>query len=221
MAKFITYKDAISLIPNNAVLMCGGFLGMGAPTKFYNLLAKSSVSGLTLISNDGSQPNMGIANLIHSGKVKKLITSHIGKNPEINQLMSEGKLEVDLIPEGTLVERIRAGGAGLGGVLTDIGVFSPYVSQGKNTVVIDGKTYLVELPIHADFAIIYGSVIDRMGNIWYRGTTRNLNPAMATAADTVIVEADDIVEVGDIEPENVIVPSLFVDYILEEDDTLG
>ena len=224
MAKFVTVEEAVALIPDGATIMVGGFMGCGNAHKIIDALSKSGKGNFTLISNDGSMPGgplgedyYGIAKLIHNKQVKHLIATHVGLNPEVAQQMNEGTLKVDLIPQGSLAEMIRANGAGLGGVLTPTGVGtivedSPFC-LGKQT--IDGKEYLLMKPIRADFALLNGHIIDKFGNIWYKGTTRNFNIVMATAADVVIAEADNVVDIGDIEPENVVTSGAFVNYIVD------
>ena len=224
MAKFVTVEEAVALIPDGATIMVGGFMGCGNAHKIIDALSKSGKGNFTLISNDGSMPGgplgedyYGIAKLIHNKQVKHLIATHVGLNPEVAQQMNEGTMKVDLIPQGSLAEMIRANGAGLGGVLTPTGVGtivedSPFC-LGKQT--IDGKEYLLMKPIRADFALLNGHIIDKFGNIWYKGTTRNFNIVMATAADVVIAEADNVVEIGDIEPENVVTSGAFVNYIVD------
>ena len=224
MAKFVTVEEAVALIPDGATIMVGGFMGCGNAHKIIDALSKSGKGNFTLISNDGSMPGgplgedyYGIAKLIHNKQVKHLIATHVGLNPEVAQQMNEGTLKVDLIPQGSLAEMIRANGAGLGGVLTPTGVGtivedSPFC-LGKQT--IDGRDYLLMKPIRADFALINGYLVDKFGNIWYKGTTRNFNIVMATAADVVIAEADNVVEIGDIQPENVVTSGAFVNYIVD------
>ena len=225
MPKFITVEEAVKLIPDGATVMFGGFMGCGNAHKFIDALSKSGVKDLTMISNDASMPGgpmgedyYGVAKLVHNKQIKKLIATHVGLNPEVaTQSMVDGTLEVQLIPQGSLAEMIRAGGGGLGGVLTPAGVGtivedSPYC-LGKQT--IDGRDYLLMKPIHADFAVICGAKIDKAGNVWYKGNTSNFNLVMATAADTVIAEAEEIVEIGEIEPENVRTYGVFVDYVVE------
>ena len=224
MAKFVTVEEAVALIPDGATIMVGGFMGCGNAHKIIDALSKSGKGNFTLISNDGSMPGgplgedyYGIAKLIHNKQVKHLIATHVGLNPEVAQQMNEGTMKVDLIPQGSLAEMIRANGAGLGGVLTPTGVGtivedSPFC-LGKQT--IDGKEYLLMKPIRADFALLNGHIIDKFGNIWYKGTTRNFNIVMATAADVVIAEADNVVDIGDIEPENVVTSGAFVNYIVD------
>lgn len=224
MSKKITAAQAAALIPQGATVMIGGFMGCGNAHTIITELAKKGTGGLTLIANDASMMNgpdgsdyYGIAKLIHNKQVKKLIATHVGLNPEVAQQMNEGTLQVELIPQGSLVEMIRAGGAGLGGVLTPtgLGTIVEQADHVHSVVEIDGSEYLLERPIKADIAIVSGYRIDESGNIWYKGTTRNFNQVMATAADLVIAEADYLVATGEIEPENVMTPGVFVDYIVE------
>ena len=225
MPKFISIEEAVKLIPDGATVMFGGFMGCGNAHRFIDALSKSGVKDLTYIGNDGVCPGgpmgeeyYGAAKLIHNKQVSRMIASHVGLNPEVaQQSMVDGTLEVTLIPQGSLAEMIRAGGAGLGGVLTPTGVGtiieeSP-LCLGKQT--IDGKDYLLMKPLHADFAVIGGAKIDRYGNVWYKGSSQNFNIVMATAADVVIAEAEVIVEIGDIAPEDVRTPGIFVDYVVE------
>lgn len=205
--------EAVRMISDGATLMIGGFMSNGTPEILMDALVESGVKDLTVIANDTGTPGTGIAKLIAAGAVKKLIATHIGLNPQTGQLMNEGKLDVTLVPQGTLAEQIRAGGAGLGGVLTPTGLGTA-VSEGKETIKVDGKEYLLEKPIRADFALLRGSVVDESGNTIYMGTTRNFNPLMATAADTVIVAAEQIVPMGEIQPEYIMTPGIFVDYIV-------
>jgi acetate CoA/acetoacetate CoA-transferase alpha subunit len=214
VSKIVSVSEAISKVKDGMTIMCGGFLGLGAPNKVLLALSKTGVKNLTVICNDGSKPGLGLALLISNGQVKKLIATHIGVNPEVGKKMNAGEMAVTLVPQGTLAEVIRAGGAGLGGVLTPTG-FGTIIAEGKQTVVVDGKNYLLEKPMHADIALINGCKVDKAGNVWYKGITRNFNVVMATAADTVIVEADNVVEIGEIEPENVVTQSILVDYIVD------
>ncbi len=225
MAKFISVEEAVKLIPRGATVMIGGFMGCGSAHRFIDGLSKSVVKDLTVICNDGACPGgalgedyYGVAKLIHKHQVKKLIVSHVGMNPEAGaQAMEEKSLEIVLVPQGSLAEMIRAGGAGLGGVLTPTGVGTiveenPYC-LGKQT--INGKDYLIMAPLKAQFAVIGGTKIDRAGNIWYKGNTSNFNIVMATAAETVIAEAEEVVEVGAIAPEDVRTSGVYVDYVVE------
>ncbi|MDR1194245.1 MAG: CoA transferase subunit A [Peptococcaceae bacterium] len=223
MPKPIGGKAAAALIPAGAVIMFGGFLGCGNPHRFIVELAELGTKDLTVICNDGALPNgpdgdefYGVAKLIHNKQVKKLICTHVGTNPEVARQMNEGTLDVSLIPQGSFAEMIRAGGAGLGGVLTPTGygTIVREASHVHSVVEIDGRHYLLERPLRADYAVVYGYKVDPFGNVWYKGTTRNFSPWMAMAADTVIVEAENLVGAGEIEPENIITPGVLVDYIM-------
>ena len=213
------------MIPDGATIMYGGFLGCGSAHHIIEALAQKGTKDLTIIGNDcgmATGPNgeefYGVAKLVHNHQVKHVIATHVGMTPDVGtQGMVDKTLTVDLIPQGTLAEMIRAGGAGLGGVLTPTGVGTivednPYC-LGKQT--INGKDYLLMAPIHADFAVIAGYKIDKAGNVWYKGTTSNFNIVMATAADTVIAEAEQVVEIGGIAPEDVRTSGVFVDYVVE------
>ncbi|PIE84368.1 MAG: branched-chain amino acid dehydrogenase [Bacteroidia bacterium] len=213
MAKSISAKEAAAMVPAGAQVMLGGFLSHGSPQGVIDELVARGVRGLTLILNDTGYPERGAGQLIHRGQARKVITSDISSNPDALAQMMSGLLEVEFSPQGTLVERIRCGGAGLGGVLTHTGV-GTVIAEGKQRVVVDGTDYLLEKPLRADFAIIKGAAADRSGNIVYRGTAQNFNPIMALAADTVIAEVDELLEVGAIEPEHVHTPGLLVDYIV-------
>ena len=224
MPKFISPKEAAACIPHGATLMIGGFMGCGNPHRIVSELAKSGKGDFTLICNDGAILNgpdgsecYGVAKLIRNHQVKRLSASHVGLNPEVGQQMNAGELQVDLLPQGSFVEMIRAGGSGLGAVVTPTGVDttvedSPFV---YSKVELAGKKYLMMQPLHADFALVSGYYIDRKGNILYRGTTRNFNHVMALAANTVIAEADYVVDCGQIAPENVVTPGIFVDYVVD------
>lgn len=211
MKKIITATDAGKMIANNSSLMIGGFLKCGSPIRVIEEILKCGVTNLTLIANDTSFPDSDRGKLIVNKCVKKAIVTHIGTNPETVRQMNCGELEVELVPMGTLIERIRAAGAGLGGILTPTGV-GTVVEQGKKTVEIDGRKFLFEKPLNADVAIIYGTKVDKFGNIFLEGTTRNFNQIMATAAKIVIVEADEIVD--SLDPNMVTIPGIFVDYIV-------
>lgn len=212
MDKRISLQDAVSKVKDGMVVMVGGFLGAGSPTAILDALAESGVKDLTLICNDTAYPDVAHGKLITNKQVKKLIVSHIGTNPNTSEQMNSGELKIEFAPQGTLAERIRAAGAGLGGVLTTTGM-GTVVAEGKETVTVDGKTYLLEKPLKADVALIGATVADENGNLVYVGTTQNFNPLMATAADLVIAEAEKVVKVGEIAPEAVHTPAMFVDYI--------
>lgn len=212
MKKIISAAEAGKLINDGASIMIGGFLKCGTPTKIIDELITNKTRGLTLIANDTSYPDSDRGRLISEKQIKKAIVAHIGTNPETGRQMHDGSLEVELVPMGTLVERIRAGGAGLGGVLTPTGV-GTVVEEGKQTMELDGRKYLLEKPLKADFALIYGTKADRFGNVYLEGSTRNFNTVMATAAKTVIVETDELVE-DSLDPNMVTIPGVFVDYII-------
>ena len=209
--------EAVASIKDGSVIMVGGFMACGTPEILIDALVKKGVKNLTIICNDGGWPDRGVGKLIAGGQVKRLIASHVGLNPEVarrsNTDVEAEKMELVLVPQGTLAERIRAGGAGLGGVLTPTGV-GTIVAEGKQVLNIDGRDFLLEKPLRADFALIRASKIDKMGNTVFFGTTRNFNPLMATAADYVIAGAQEIVEAGDIDPNMVHVPGVLVDAIV-------
>ena len=220
----ITAKEAAAMIPEGATIMCGGFLACGQARAIVKELVASGKGGFTLIANDMAravgpmgEEFYGIAELIHNNQVKRVIATHVGMTPEVGEKHAAGELEVFLLPQGTLAECIRADGAGLGGVLTPTGVDtlvedSPFCMGKQN---INGKDYLLMAPIHADVALLGTYKCDESGNCWYKGTMRNFNTVMATAADLVIAETEYLVPVGEIEPENVHTPGICVDYIVE------
>ncbi len=219
MNKQISLEQAVGMIKDGMTIMVGGFLAAGSPLDILEALAATDVKDLTLISNDTAYQGVGIGNLIGAHKIKKLYVSHIGTNPDTAAQMNAGELEIEFCPQGTLAERVRCGGAGLGGVLTQTGM-GTVIAEGKQTVEVDGKTYLLEKPLHADIALIGATVADEKGNCVFVGTSQNFNPLMATAADVVIVEAEKIVPAGEIAPENVKTPHLFVDYIYQSTNKL-
>lgn len=214
MEKVISVNEAVNKIQDGMTIMIGGFLGVGNPCTIIDTLVEKGTKELTLIANDTSFPEIGLGKLIVNKQIKKAFVSHIGTNKETGRQMNEGETEVVLVPQGTLAEQVRAGGAGLGGFLTPTGI-GTIVEEGKQKLKIDGKEYLLELPLRADVALIKGSKVDKKGNVYYNKSTRNFNPLMAMAADIVIVEAEEIVEVGDINPNDVMTPSIFVDYIVK------
>lgn len=214
--KIITASEAADMVKDGSTVMIGGFMSCGTPEILMDALVTKGVKDITVMANDGGtggENATGIGKLVGNRLVKKIIASHIGLNKDVAAQMNAGELEVELVPQGSLVEKIRAGGAGLGGVLTPTGVGTE-VANGKQTLVLDGKEYLVEMPIHAEIALIRGSIVDKAGNVFYNKTTKNFNPMMATAADLVIVAAEKIVEVGEIDPNCVMTPGIFVDYIV-------
>lgn len=214
MSKIITVEEAVSKVKSGMTLMIGGFLAAGTPNKIVEALSKTDVKDLTIIANDTAYPDKGIGLLISNKQVKKVIASHIGTNPNTIQQFNDKELVVEFSPQGTLAERIRCGGAGLGGVLTPTGL-GTVVEEGKEKVMVDGKEYLLEKPLHADIALLGANIADESGNLIYKGTTQNFNPMMATAADVVIAEAQEIVNTGDIPMENVHTPGIYVDYIVK------
>jgi acetate CoA/acetoacetate CoA-transferase alpha subunit len=209
----VSVKDAITMIPEGATLMIGGFMGVGTPERIIDELVRQRKHNLSIIANDTAVPGRGIGKLIDAGLVSKTIASHIGLNPVTQKQMIEKKMEVDLVPQGTLIERIRAGGCGLGGVLTPTGV-GTVVEKGKQKIEVNGKDYLLETALHADFALINAFLADYSGNLSYVLTSRNFNPIIAMAADTTIVAAEHIVPVGLIAPDHVVTPAPLVDYLI-------
>lgn len=210
--KIVTAEQAVSGIKDGAVIMFGGFLGCGTPEVLIDALLEKGVKDITVICNDTATPTTGVGRLVAAKRVRKVIASHIGTNPETGAQMNSGETEVELIPQGTLAERIRCAGYGLGGVLTPTGLGTE-AEKGKEIIVSDGKSYLLEKPLKADFAILGASLADKSGNLFFKGTTKNFQPLMATAADTVIVYAEKLVETGEIDPDTVDTPGIFVDYI--------
>lgn len=205
---------AAALIPDGSVLLVGGFMGVGSPHRLIDALVAAGRRDLTVIANDTSRPGVGIGKLITARAVARAVVSHIGLNPETQAQMIAGEIEVDLVPQGTLIERIRAGGVGLGGVLTATGLGTE-LAEGKQTVEVDGKVFLVEPPIRGDFALIGARQADYKGNLEYSLTAHNFNPIIALAAETVIAEPMTIVPVGVISPDSVKTPGVLVDHILE------
>jgi acetate CoA/acetoacetate CoA-transferase alpha subunit len=220
VSKTIQVADAVARIPDGAVLMIGGFMGVGSPHRLLAELVRQGRKGLTIIANDTARPGVGIGLLISAGAVARVIASHIGTNPETQVMMIAGTIAVELVPQGTLIERIRAGGFGLGAVVTATGVGTP-VAEGKRTIDIDGRTYLLEMPLRADFALVNARQADHIGNLSYALTARNFNPVIAMAADVVLAEAQEIVPVGVIPPDAVMTPSVVVDHIIARETAHG
>jgi acetate CoA/acetoacetate CoA-transferase alpha subunit len=214
MKTAIKAAQAAVLIPDGAVLLIGGFMGVGSPLRLIDALVARGARDLTVVANDTAMPGKGIGKLITCGAVARVIASHIGLNPETQSRMAAGEIEVELVPQGTLVERIRAAGVGLGGVLTATGHATP-VEDGKRVIEIDGRRFLLEKPIRGDFALIAARQADYVGNLQYSLTAQNFNPIMALAAETVIAEPDLIVPVGVIPPDQVKTPGVLVDHLLE------
>ena len=210
--KAIALKDAVAMIPDGASLMVG-FMAVGTPERLIDELVRQGKRNLTIIANDTAMPGRGVGKLISAGLIGRVIASHIGLNPETQQQMMASKIAVDLVPQGTLIERIRAGGFGLGGILTPTGV-GTVVEEGKRRIEVDGKNYLLEIALRAEFALVHAFLADYLGNLSYALTARNFNPVVAMAADTVIVTADHIVPVGVIAPDHVVTPAPIVDYLV-------
>jgi len=211
--KTVSLERAVEQIPDGASVMVGGFMGVGTPERVMDELVRQGRRNLTVIGNDTARPGRGIGKLVSAGVAGKAIVSHIGLNPETQKKMIAGEMDVELVPQGTLIERIRAGGFGLGGILTPTGV-GTLVEEGKRKVDVDGATYLLEPALKADFALVEAFLADYYGNLVYALTARNFNPVIAMAARTVIVDATHIVPVGMISPDHVVTPAVLVDYLI-------
>jgi acetate CoA/acetoacetate CoA-transferase alpha subunit len=209
----VSLEQSVALIPNGSSLMIGGFMAVGTPERIIDEIMRQKKRDLTVIANDTAMPGKGIGKLVEARLLRKVIVSHIGLNPETQRQMMAGDLEVELVPQGTLIERIRAGGYGLGGILTQTGLGTS-VENGKQIVQVDGRTYLVEIALQADFALIQAFLADYLGNLSYALTARNFNPVIAMAGRTVIVAADNIVPVGVMSPDHVVTPAPLVDYLV-------
>jgi acetate CoA/acetoacetate CoA-transferase alpha subunit len=210
----ISLEKSVAMIPDGASVMIGGFMAVGTPERIVDEIVRQNKRDLTVIANDTAMPGRGIGKLVTAKLLRKAIVSHIGLNPDTQRQMMAGELEAQLVPQGTLIERIRAGGFGLGGILTQTGIGTP-VQEGKQVVKLDGRAYLVETALRADFALVQAFVADNLGNLAYALTARNFNPVIAMAADTVVVSADNIVPVGVIPPDHVITPAPVVDYLVK------
>ncbi len=215
MKEIIKLSELKNHLFDGMSIMVGGFMVVGTPELLIDEIVKLNIKDLTIICNDAGFIDKGVGKLIVNNQVKRLIASHIGLNPVAGKLMGEGKMICDLIPQGTLVEQIRAGGAGLGGFLTPTGL-GTIVEEGKEIITVNGKDFILELPLRADLALLYGTTVDKYGNTNYTKTTRNFNPVMATATDKVIVQARTMVD--SIDPDNVMTPHIFVDYIVKEEE---
>jgi acetate CoA/acetoacetate CoA-transferase alpha subunit len=211
--KAVSAEEAVAIIPNGASVMVGGFMGVGTPERLLDELVRQQKSGLSVICNDAAVPGKGVGKLFDAALVSSLIGSHIGLNTKVQQQMMANEIAVDLIPQGTFVERIRAGGYGLGGVLTPTGA-GTIVAEGKRRIEIEGKEFLVETALRAQYALIHAFLADYLGNLTYALTARNFNPIMAMGADIVIVTAEHIVPVGVIAPDHVVTPAPLVDYLI-------
>lgn len=211
--KTISVENAVALVPDGASLMIGGFMGVGTPERLIDELVRQNKRNLVVIANDTAMPGKGIGKLVGAKLVERAVVSHIGLNPETQQQLIAGKTAIDLVPQGTLIERIHAGGYGLGGILTPTGL-GTVVEEGKRRIEVDGKSYLLETALHADFALLHAFLADYLGNLAYALSARNFNPVIAMAADTVIATAEHIVPVGVIAPDHVITPAAAVDYLV-------
>lgn len=216
MDKVINLEKAVSLIKDGDVVMVGGFLGCGGPNKIIDYIVENTdLKDLTLICNDTSFVDMGVGKMVVKKMFKKIYASHIGTNKETGRQMSEEETEVILVPQGTLAEQVRAGGYGLGGVLTQTGLGSKEIEEGKQIVEVDGEKWILEKPLKADVALLNCEKADKFGNMIFHGSTQTFNTVMAFAAKTVIVEADEVVEIGELDPDNVRVPGVLVSYIVD------
>lgn len=211
--KQLSLADVKNHLWDGMTIMFGGFMGIGTPVRLVQAILDSGVKDLTIIGNDTAFVETGVGPLITNNRVKKVITSHIGTNPETGKKMIAGEIEVELVPQGTLAERIRAAGAGLGGVLTPTGL-GTIVEEGKQKIAVNGQEYLLELPLQADLAIVEAKTADKLGNLVYELSAQNFNPLVALAAKKVIVEAGNVVEVGEISPDAATTPAALVDYIV-------
>ncbi|ARE41769.1 Acetyl-CoA:acetoacetyl-CoA transferase, alpha subunit [Rhodovulum sp. P5] len=214
MKSAIKPEEAAEMIPDGSVLLIGGFMGVGSPHRLIDAIVARGVKDLTLVGNDLCRPGQGMGKIVDAKLASHAIVSHIGLNPEAQRQMIAGEMQIELVPQGTLVERIRAAGVGLGGVLTPTGV-GTLVEEGKQVIEIDGRKFLLEKPIRGDFALIDARQCDYVGNLEYTLTAHNFNPVMALAADTVIAEPHHIMPVGVISPDAVKTPGVLVDHILE------
>ncbi|NGQ97073.1 3-oxoacid CoA-transferase subunit A [Brevibacillus sp. SYP-B805] len=212
--KVVSLEHALSYFHSGMTLMVGGFGGVGNPPTLIEGILEKGIREITLISNDTAFPHIGVGRLVTERRVKKVIASHIGSNPNAGAQMTAGELEVEFCPQGILAERVRAGGVGLGGILSDIGI-GTIAEKGKTKVTVGDKEYLLETPLTAEVAIVHAKKADRFGNLVYDTSARNFNPLVAMAGDITIVEADEIVQIGDLHPEEIVTPGVFVDMIVQ------
>lgn len=212
--KIASLDQALEQFQDGMTIMFGGFGGVGSPPALINGMIAKNLKDLTLIGNDTGFPNIGIGKIVSQGRVRKIIASHIGSNPIAGRLMNEGLLEVEFSPQGTLVERIRAGGMGLGAVLTDVGVDNEIVSAGKKKMELNGNIYLVEPALTAQVSIVYARKADPYGNLIYDKSARNTNPLVAMAGNFTIAEVEEIVPLGSLNPEEIVTPGVFVDMVI-------
>jgi acetate CoA/acetoacetate CoA-transferase alpha subunit len=209
----LSLDQSVAMIPDGASLMIGGFMAVGTPERIIDEIVRQNKRELTVIANDTAMPGKGIGKLVEAKLLRKAIVSHIGLNPETQRQMMAGDLEVELVPQGTLIERIRAGGHGLGGILTQTGI-GTLVENGKQRITVEGKHYLLEIALRADFALVQAFLADYLGNLSYALTARNFNPVIAMAAGTVIASADNIVPIGVLSPDHIVTPAPLVDYLI-------
>lgn len=214
--KVITVEEALAHFHDGMTLIAGGFGGVGNPPTLIQGILDKGIKDITLISNDTAFPHIGVGKLVTERRVKKVIASHIGSNPNAGAQMTAGELEVEFCPQGILAERVRAGGVGLGGILSDIGI-GTIAEKGKEKVLVGGKEYLLETPLTAQVAIVHAKKADRFGNLVYDTSARNFNPLVAMAGDITIVEADEIVEIGALDPEEIVTPGVFVNYLVKSE----
>lgn len=220
MKKTMRLSDAIAEIPDGASLMIGGFMGVGTAQRLIEETLRQGKRDLVVIANDTARPGVGIGKLIDARRVRKVIVSHVGTNPVTQQQILAGEIEAELVPQGSLIERIRAGGYGLGGILTRTGL-GTLAQNGKQTVIVDGETFLLEKPLRADFAFVNARQADYLGNLTYALTARNFNPVIAMAATTVLAEAQSIVPVGVIPPDAVMTPGVLVHRLISVERAHG
>lgn len=213
--KICTLDEVKPLFKSGQSIMFGGFGGVGTPPDIVHLIMESGIKDLLLIGNDAGFPQIGIGKVVTEKRARKMIVSHIGSNPNAGKYMNEGILEIEFSPQGTLMERIRAGGMGLGGILTDIGIDTPIVTEGKETVEINGIKYLIEPALTGELSIVYAKKSDPYGNLIYDKSARNTNPLVAMAGTITIAEVEEIVPLGSLNPEEIITPGVFVDYIVQ------
>lgn len=212
--KVISIDSAMDLIQDGMTIMVGGFLGAGSPDTLIDAIVKKGVKDITLISNDTGFTDIGVGKWIVNKQIKHVITSHIGTNRETGNQMNSGEIDVTLVPQGTLIERIRCAGGGLGGVLTPTGI-GTIVEEGKQKITVDGKEYLLETPLKADLALVFATFADKKGNLVHCKAAKNFNMLIPFAADIVIAQANEIVEIGEIDQEDVMTPGAVVNYVVQ------
>ncbi|MFT9849675.1 CoA transferase subunit A [Aneurinibacillus sp. REN35] len=216
ISKVVALDEALTHINDGITLMFGGFGGVGNPPTLIDGILHKGVKNLDLIGNDSGFPDIGIGRLVTAERARSLITSHIGSNPNAGRLMTEGKMNVTFYPQGTLAEKIRAGGMGLGGILVDVGL-GTIVEEGKQQIEIEGRTYMVEPALTAQVGIVHALKADEYGNLIYDKSARNFNPLVAMACDITIAEVNEIVPKGELDPECIVTPGVYVDYIVKSE----